>query len=99
MARERMVTRTVTGTKVNVLCLNVETAEPFNKEFILSGTFKDNSHALNAVTKLMADAYPEKPVDVVSMEVVETLYGMTEQKFIENAQILPARTIPTKKEH
>ena len=32
-----------------------------------------------------------KAVHVVDTEEVETLYGMTEQEFIENAQILPPR--------
>ena len=41
MARERMVTRTVIATQVTALCINIETAEPFNKDVTLSGTFKD----------------------------------------------------------
>ena len=31
MARKPMVTRTITTTKCNVLCLDIETAEPFNQ--------------------------------------------------------------------
>ena len=33
-----------------------------------------------------------KAVHVVRIEIEETLYGMDEQKFIENAEILPPRT-------
>lgn len=90
MARVPMVTRTIVATKVNVLCLNIETAEPFNKDITLSGTFKDSKSLMKAVEKVVnSDA--EKAVHVVANEEVETLYGMTEQKFIELAEVLPPR--------
>ena len=38
MAREPMVTRTITATKIVALCINIDTTEPFNKEAMLSGT-------------------------------------------------------------
>nr|DAR45227.1 MAG TPA: hypothetical protein [Caudoviricetes sp.] len=90
MARVSMVTRTITATKVNVLCLNIETAEPFNKEVTLSGTYKDEK-ALQKAAEKAINSDTVKAVHVVDHEETETLYGMTEQEFIERAKILPPR--------
>lgn len=90
MARERMVTRTVVATEVTALCLNIETAEPFNKTVILSGTFKDKQ-AIERAAKKAIDTDIEKCVTVVEYTEKETLYGMTEQLFIELAKVLPSR--------
>ena len=90
MAREPMVTRTITATKIVALCLNIETAEPFNKEVTISGTFKDEKAMMKAAEKLM-NTETEKCVHIVSSEEIETLYGMTEQEFIQKAKVLPPR--------
>lgn len=90
MARERMVTRTVIATKVTALCLNIETAEPFNKDVTLSGTFKDKQSVERAAKKVI-DNDTEKCVAVVEYHETETLYGMSEQNFIELAKVLPPR--------
>ena len=90
MARVSMVTRTIIATKVNVLCLNIETAEPFNKEVTLSGTYKDEK-ALQKAAEKTINSDTVKAVHVVDHEETETLYGMTEQEFIERAKILPPR--------
>ena len=85
-----MVTRTITATKVNALCLNITTAEPFNKDIVLSGSYKD-AKSLEKAVKTVIDTEEVKAVSIVSKEETETLYGMAEQKFIENAIVLPAR--------
>ena len=90
MARERMVTRTVVATEVNALCLSIGTNKPFNKSIILSGSFKDNK-AVEKAAKKVIDTDTEKCVIVVDYKEKETLYGMTEQKFIEQADVLPPR--------
>lgn len=90
MARVSMVTRTIIATKVNVLCLNIETAEPFNKEVTLSGTYKDEK-ALQKAAEKVINSDTVKAVHVVDHKETETLYGMTEQEFIERAKILPPR--------
>lgn len=90
MAREPMVTRTITATKIVALCINIETAEPFNKEVTISGTFKDEKSMLKAAEKLL-NTETEKAVHIVSSEEIETLYGMTEQEFIQKAKVLPPR--------
>ena len=90
MARPQMVTRTILTTKANVLCMDVNTAEPFNKEVILPRTYNDEEKLLKKV-KAVVDTDSIKAVHIVDTEVVKTLYGMAEQDFIDNAVILPPR--------
>lgn len=90
MARVPMVTRTITATKIVALCLNIETAEPFNKEVTISGTFKDEKSMMKAAEKVL-NTETEKVVHIVHSEEIETLYGMTEQEFIQLAKVLPPR--------
>ena len=90
MARTPMVTRTIQTTKVNVLCLNIVEGEPFNKVVTLPRTYKDENAMLKVISK-MVDNDEVKAVHVVDSYVEETLYGMTEQRFIELAQIMPPR--------
>jgi hypothetical protein len=91
MARVPMVTRTMITTKVNVLCMDLEKAEPFNKDLVLAGTYKDNKSLMKAVSA-QVDNDKQKAVVVTFSEEVETLYGMTEDEFIKNATVLPPRT-------
>lgn len=49
MARLPMVTRTITTTKVNVLCLDIEHAEPCNKVVTIPRTYKDEETILKKV--------------------------------------------------
>lgn len=95
MARERMVTRTVVATKVIVLGMDTVACESFNDTITVSGTFEDdekgNAKLLKTVKKL-ADTEDKVVVKIVSKEEVETLYGMSEQKFMEMAEVLPPRT-------
>lgn len=91
MARKPMVTRTITTTKVNVLCLDITTSEPFNKEVILPRTYKDDKSLMKKVQEVV-DTDGVKAVHVVDKVEVETLYGMDEQTFIEKAAILDPET-------
>ena len=86
-----MVTRTITSTKVNVLCLELAKAEPFNKVIELAGTYKDDKALMNAITNTM-DTEKEKPVHIVDKEIVDKLYGMSEDEFIKSAQELDPKT-------
>lgn len=91
MARVAMVTRTIVTTKANVLCLDIEKGEPFNREVVLPRTYKDEKSLMKKISSVI-DSETVKAVHVVDKEEVETLYGMTEQEFIDNAQILPPRS-------
>lgn len=90
MARARKVTRTISSTKVIVMCVNVESAKVDNYEVTIAGTYTDEKKLMKAVTKVV-ETPSIKPVSVVSTEVIETLYGMDEQKFIEMAEVLLPR--------
>lgn len=90
MARSRKVTRTISSTKVVVMCVNTETAVVENYEVTIAGVYSDDKKLMKAVTKVV-ETETLKPVSVVSTEVIETLYAMDEQKFIEMAEVLPPR--------
>ena len=97
MAREIMITRTITSTKANVMCLDIEAGEPFNETVEVVRTYKDDEALLKAVKSLI-ETDTIKAVDIVDKEVVETLYGMPEQFFIENAKVMPPRKQKTEAE-
>lgn len=88
MARKRMVTRTITSTKAKATVYNIEKDEIQTIEYKLSGELSADE-ALKVITKVHKEVRPLKVNDV---SVHEELYGMPEDKFIELAEIIPART-------
>ena len=94
MARTPMITRTIQTTKAKVLCLNIVENKPFEQDVVLPRVYKDDAHILKQAKKIIENE-SVKCVYINTVEVVETLYGMTEQKFIENADILPPRSTKT----
>lgn len=92
MARKPQVTRTIQTTRATILCFDIKKEESLNKEFVLPRVYKDNKHILKQVEAMLEDE-SIIPVHVVSATVEETLYGMSEQKFIEFAEILPPRKV------
>ena len=91
MARKPMVTRTIITTKVNVLCLDIQSAEPFNKVVTLPRTYKDDKKLLKKVEEVV-NTDDVKAVHIVDKGEIETLYGMSEQDFIDHATILDTAT-------
>lgn len=92
MARVPMVTRTIITTRVNVMCLDIETGEPCNRSVVVPRTYKDDEKLLKKVKEFL-ETETLKPVHIVDKEEIETLYGMTEQKFIEHSEVLPPRAV------
>lgn len=90
MARIPMVTRTITTTEANVMCLDVQAGEPFNKVVTVPRTYKNNEELLKKVKPLI-ETDTVKAVHIVDTYEIETLYGMTEQEFIQYAKVLPPR--------
>ena len=91
MARERMVTRTVASVNYNVMVVDTESKTVENITVVIpSGdtmTEKAREKAIKAnipTGKIF--------VQIVSEEITETLYGMSEQDFIRLAKVLPPRT-------
>lgn len=95
MAREPMITRTIQTTNVDLLCVNTLDGQTFHMTMTLPRTYKDDKHILKVAEKFIKDENI-KAVHVHTANVTETLYGMTEAKFLELAEVLPAR--PTKSE-
>lgn len=92
MARQPQITRTIQTTEATVLCLNIETKESYEKVVTLSRTYKDAKKLRKAVEDLITTD-TEKVVHIISTVEKSLLYGMSEQKFIENAEILPPRKV------
>ena len=88
MARKRMVTRTITSTKAKATVYNIEKDEIQTLEYKLSGELSADD-ALKVITKEHKEVRPLKVEEVMFNE---ELYGMPEEKFLELAKILPART-------
>nr|DAH11291.1 MAG TPA: Histone-like Protein p6 [Caudoviricetes sp.] len=87
MARKRMVTRTITFTTATATVYDIQSDEIQTLEYKLSGELSADD-ALKAITKEHAEV---RPLKVSEVEVQEELYGMSEEKFLELAEILPSR--------
>ena len=88
MARKRMVTRTITFTTATATVYDIPSDEIKTLEYKLSGDLSADE-ALKAINKEHKEVRPLKVTDV---SVQEELYGMSEEKFLELAEILPSRT-------
>ena len=88
MARKRMVTRTITFTTVKATVYDIASDEIKTVEYKLPGELSSDV-ALKIITKEHEEV---RPLKVTELSVNEELYGMPEDKFIELADILPART-------
>lgn len=86
-----MVTRTVFETEVDVMTVNTDNAqvEIVNKKLSFQ---PDEKTALKYIQKHF-DTETVKHVSIQGFKQNETLYGMTEQEFIELAKVLPPRSI------
>ena len=87
MARKRMVTRTITSTKVKALVYVIDKDEVQTLEYKLSGELSADD-ALKVITK---EHKKVRPLKVTDVSVQEELYGMPVEKFLELAEILPSR--------
>lgn len=89
--RKPMVTRTIFSTSVTALCVNPQTTETFEQEFILTGKIADKNKVLKRVSKL----YNTDDCTIVAirnLKEVNELYGMDEADFIAGAKILDPAT-------
>lgn len=89
--RKPMVTRTIISTQVTALCVNPQTANTFEQEFVLTGKIADKDKALKKLSKL----YNTNDCTIVAireLKEVNELYGMDEVDFIAGAKILDPAT-------
>lgn len=89
--RKPMITRTITTTVVNVLCMDVVTCEPFNETVKLPRTYKDEESILKVAKPIIEQTENHKAVHIVDSYIEETLYGLPEDEFIRVAKVLPPR--------
>lgn len=94
MARTPMVTRTIQATVCKVMCVDVEAGDTIIETVTVPRTYK-NDDALMKALKPLVETEQIKPVHIVEKEITETLYGMTEADFIQNAKVLPPRATNT----
>lgn len=97
MARQAMVTRTITTTEVAVMAVNTVSGETFTVNHTLPRTYKDYNAVLKKV-QASFDTEDVKHVHVISTTENETLYGMPEEEFISHAKVLPPRNTKTEVE-
>lgn len=89
MARKRMVTRTITYTEATARVYDIEKDEIQTLKYKLSGRLSADE-ALKVISKEHKEVCPLKVEEVVFNE---ELYGMAEEKFLELAEIIPARKV------
>ena len=91
MARVRMVTRTIVGTKCFTMCVNTMTAQIEYNDFIIGVSTNDENVAL----KILKKEYENDAIKIVkvdTMEKYEKCYGMLESEFLNYAKELDAKT-------
>ena len=88
MTKERMITRTIDVTEFTFMLCDIEFARVDTCTHLYYGTPTTDSVAL---LQSMFDSEKYKVVTVLSEKKHTELLGMTEQKFIEYATILPPR--------
>ena len=81
MARKPMITRRITSTKVQALCMDLYTRQAVERELVLPRTYKDDTALLKALSKEY-DCEMLKVTAVLGSEVEKDLYGLTEQEFL-----------------
>jgi hypothetical protein len=91
MAREKMVTRTVTQTSADVLTIDVTSAEVQVSEFTIGGTYDSDEILLKKLQSLF-QTDTLKLVHISSTTVEHLLLGMSEEDFIRYATVLPPRS-------
>ena len=92
MARKKhLITRSITSTVVTVIAHDVETEETKNVQLAVSRTYKTDNDLLKAVReKYETDTF--KIACVVDSFVSVEKYGMTEDDFISNAEIITKKS-------
>lgn len=90
MRKEKMITRTITQTSAQVMAIDVTNSEVSIFETKIGGAYTD-IELLKTLKKIYeTDTY--KLVHIESNKHEEILLGMSENKFMEYATVLPPRT-------
>lgn len=82
--RKRLVTRTVKGLSVTVLCVNKDTRETSETDIIVTNKFKTEEKLLNYINSNFLSS-PLWGAGVIKTEPIVKRYGMTEDDFVKHA--------------
>lgn len=89
MARQPVITRTITTTKVDMLAVSVSKKSTETVEVVLPRTYKDDTAMLKMANKRNEDP-DTKYVAVIGEPTVQTKrWGMTEEEFIDKGHEFP----------
>lgn len=89
MARQPVITRTITTTRVEMLAVNIDTKQTETVEVILPRTYKDDTAMLKMANK-RNENQSIKYVAVIGSPVVSSKrWGMTEEEFIDKGHEFP----------
>lgn len=83
---KRMVTRTVAITTGTAVVVDVNDLTVSEMTFNIPGEFKTPEHVMKSLTPAIIGA---KVIAVKNVRKKEVRYGMTEEAFIANAEVLP----------
>lgn len=88
MARKKhLITRSITSTVATVIAHDGETGETGSEQLVVSRTYKSDNELLKALReKYETDTF--KIACVIDFFVTVEKYGMTEDDFINNAEII-----------
>lgn len=95
--KEPIVTRTIKAYNVKYLGVDLETHEVGTYDTTAPARIKDKETMLKYLTKVYNNVtenggFMAKPVEILGVELVETLRGMTERTFIENSYEIKPKT-------
>ena len=88
MARERLITRNISGFDYECLVINPITQETSKGNFVLTGFRLDDKKALKEIQERYSK-HNAVPVFILGCTETVTRYGMPETEFIKYARILP----------
>ena len=91
MARQRMVTRTVTGTKAEIQIVSIKASEITTISVTVGGEYTDNEKLLKAIKK-EAETEDLKVLSIITTTKIDKCYGMLESEFIKLAKELDPET-------
>lgn len=93
MARKQVITRTIKGTVLTVKVIDNETEQFETMTIKLPRTVSDDSESIN---KYLTKHPPigKTVFKVIAKDTVEDMYGMTEERFLQFAQLLDAERKP-----
>ena len=84
MARQRMITRTITFQETEVMCLDISTAQAHVQTFCTANPAPLTLDQLKA----RYDTDTNKLVTILNNRTTEQVYGMSEDDFMEYAHVI-----------